>query len=141
MCIRLTHSGISLTISLKSVEIVLIAIELRMIDYGFGRHVSSLQVDKILILAKMNWAGDFVYDTALFLSKIAALLFLARVFPRTANSKWFNYGLWATFGLTVAWLVGTYLATIFFCWPISKNWISTEPGYCGTELNLLVCLN
>lgn len=114
--------------------------EFAMIDAGFGRHLEALYVtpDKISYLSKMNWAGNFVYDIALFLSKIAALLFLARVFPRGANSKWFNWALWTTFGLNVAWLLGIIFGTIFFCWPISKNWNVTEPGHCGTQFDLLV---
>lgn len=64
-----------------------------MIQSGLGRHISTLQIKQILRLSKINWAAKFVYETVLTLSKIAALLFLARIFPRTANSKWFNYGL------------------------------------------------
>lgn len=119
-------------------QIALFAMEFAMIDAGFGRHMMTLDMDKILFLSKMNWAGNFVYDIALFLSKIAALLFLARVFPRASNSKWFNYALWTTFGLNVAWLFGIVFGTIFFCWPISKNWLVTQPGNCGTQFDLLV---
>jgi hypothetical protein len=91
-----------------------------------------------MYLSKMNPVGNFVYDIALFLSKIAALLFLTRVFPRTSNSKWFNYALWTTFGLHVAWPIGNVFGTIFFCWLISKNWIVTQPGHCGAQFDLLL---
>ncbi|KAF3768162.1 hypothetical protein M406DRAFT_231719, partial [Cryphonectria parasitica EP155] len=127
-----------LTIQWQAVEIALFSMELAMINAGFGRHIETLEVDKILYLSKMNWARDFVYDTALFLSKLAALLFLARVFPRASNTRRFNYALWTTLGLNAAWLIGIYFGTIFFCWPISKNWMTTESGYCGTQFNLLV---
>lgn len=120
------------------VQLALFAMEFAMINAGFRSHIQTLEMDNILYLSKMNWAGNFVYDIALFLSKIAALLFLTRVFPRTSNSKWFNYALWITFGLNVAWLIGIVFGTIFFCWPISKNWMVTEPGHCGTQFDLLV---
>lgn len=112
--------------------------EFAMINEGFGRHIATLDIGQILYLSKMNWAGNFVYDASLFLSKLAALMFLVRVFPRVSNSKRFNYALWTTFALNVAWLIGNIFGTIFFCWPISKNWIPIEPGHCGTEFDMLV---
>lgn len=135
------HMGSNLIVPLQSIEVALIALLLAMTESGLGRHISTLQVNQILRLSKMNWAANFVYDTAMILSKIAALLFLARIFPRTANSLWFNYGLWATFGLTTAWLIGAYIGTVLFCWPVSKAWTSIGPGHCGKESNLLVRLS
>lgn len=109
-----------------------------MVDSGFGRHATALDSTSIAFISKANWAGNFVYDVSLCLSKVAALLFLCRIFPRANNSKWFNWALWATFGLNIAWLVGAVVGTVFFCIPISKNWAPAEPGHCGTEYDLLM---
>lgn len=109
-----------------------------MIDSGFGQHLATLPMDSVLFLAKMHWAGNFVYDLSLTLSKLAALFFLARVFPRTTNSRRFNYTLWTAFGLVIAWLIGAIIGTFLFCDPLSKNWDPTEPGQCGTQVNLLI---
>lgn len=111
--------------------------ELSMIDAGFGQHIETLPMDNILFLSKLNWAGNFVYDLALTLSKLAALFFLARVFPRPTNSRPFNYTLWTTFGLVIAWLIGAIIGTFLFCDPLAKNWDPMTEGHCGTQFDLL----
>lgn len=109
-----------------------------MVDAGFGKHATELGSSSVTFISKVNWAGNFVYDTSLCLSKVAAVLFLSRIFPRSTNSKWFNWALRGTFALNIAWYVGAVLGTVFLCIPISKNWAATEPGHCGTEFNLLM---
>jgi hypothetical protein len=84
------------------------------------------------LLFKLLYGIYYLYDISLFLTKTSALLFLGRVFPKHANSKWWNYTLWFTHGLNVAWLVGIVFGTVFMCDPVQKGWNPMMPGSCGT---------
>jgi len=73
----------------------------------------------------------FIYDSALFLTKLSALLFFSRIFPAYANAAWFNIIIYVTHGLNVAWFLGIIFGTLFMCNPIAKNWNPMLDGTCG----------
>lgn len=81
---------------------------------------------------KLLYSIYYLYDISLFLTKQSALLFLTRLFPEQQNSRWWNYTLWATHGLNVAWLIGIILGTALMCSPVQKGWDPMRPGHCGT---------
>lgn len=60
-----------------------------MIHLGFGRHVETVETDKLFESLRTLYAVYFLCDFALYLTKTSAPFFL-RVFPRYANFKWFN---------------------------------------------------
>ncbi|KAI0378203.1 hypothetical protein F5Y04DRAFT_262681 [Hypomontagnella monticulosa] len=116
-----------------------LAIELVMIeDAGFGRHMETLSLEEQKLFFKLLYVGDFIYDTALVLTKLSGLLFLSRIFPRHANSRLFNGALYATYGLNASWLIGAYFGTIFLCDPVEKGWDPFLEGECGLTTNLFL---
>ncbi|KAI0156746.1 hypothetical protein GGR52DRAFT_566223 [Hypoxylon sp. FL1284] len=107
-----------------------LALELVLIEHGFGRHVWTLTPDDALLVTKLIFAGDFIFDVALSFTKLSALLFYSRVFPIYANAKWFNMTMWITHSFNIAWLIGIIFGTIFICDPVEKNWNPSLPGSC-----------
>lgn len=87
---------------------------------------------------KLLYAIYFIYDLGLFLTKLSALLFITRIFPSHANSRIWNYTLWATYAMNGAWLVGIYLGTVLMCKPLAKAWNPLLPGKCGTTSSLWI---
>jgi hypothetical protein len=102
-----------------------------MIDLGLGRHIDGLSKEQVAGNLLTIYVVYFVYDTALFLTKSSALLFLSRVFPKYANQPWFNWGLWITHGLNISWLLGIIFGTLFMCDPVAKGYKPDLPGYCS----------
>ncbi len=80
---------------------------------------------------KLFYIVYYVYDITLFLAKTSALLFLSRLFPRHANPAWWNFALWTTYGLNIAWFLGICFGTAFMCKPLAKAWNPFLPGECG----------
>jgi hypothetical protein len=109
-----------------------------MVKLGLGRHIWAINPANIGLLLKLVYVNYYLYDAALFLAKMSALLFFSRVFPRYANSKFFNYALWATHALNVSWLIGIVFGTIFMCNPVAKGWNPMLPGKCGTNSALWI---
>ncbi|KAI1355424.1 hypothetical protein F5Y01DRAFT_310865 [Xylaria sp. FL0043] len=102
-----------------------------MISLGLGRHIGGLTKEQVAGNLLTIYVVYFVYDTALFLTKMSALLFLSRVFPPYANHPLFNWGLWITHGLNVSWLLGIIFGTLFMCDPVAKGYKPDLPGYCS----------
>ncbi|KAI1411805.1 hypothetical protein F5Y13DRAFT_200474 [Hypoxylon sp. FL1857] len=122
------------------VLLVQLAIELAMIeDAGFGRHMNTLTSYERELFFKLLYVGDFVYDTALYLTKLSGLLFFTRLFPQHANPQFFNIALWTTYGLNTLWLIGAYFGTIFLCNPVEAGWNPWLPGgKCGKTTTLFL---
>ncbi|KAI0392950.1 hypothetical protein F5Y17DRAFT_434405 [Xylariaceae sp. FL0594] len=102
-----------------------------MIALGLGRHIGRLSKEQVAGNLLTIYVVYFVYDTALFLTKTSALLFLSRVFPKYANRAWFNWGLWITHCLNISWLLGIIFGTLFMCDPVAKGYKPDLPGYCS----------
>lgn len=103
-----------------------------MIDLGLGRHIETLPSENVAKSLLVIYIVYFVYDTALVLTKASALLFFSRVFTRDVHRGWFNYAVWATHALNIAWWFGIVFATIFMCDPVAKNYQPDLPGRCGS---------
>ncbi|KAI0022369.1 hypothetical protein F4780DRAFT_733979 [Xylariomycetidae sp. FL0641] len=114
------------------------AVILEWVHLGFGRHIWTLPPQNLALFSKLVFVSYFFYDTALFLTKASALLFLSRIFPPFANSRFFNLALYVTHGLNIAWLLGIIFGTIFFCDPVQKNWDTSIEGTCGTNTDLFI---
>lgn len=102
-----------------------------MLDLGLGRHIGTLSDDNIAKSLLVIYIVYFFYDTALVLTKASALLFFSRVFTQHVHRSWFNYALWITHGLNIAWWLGIVFGTIFMCDPVAKNYVPDLPGHCG----------
>ncbi|KAK4107383.1 hypothetical protein N656DRAFT_763566 [Canariomyces notabilis] len=124
--------------ALASVPFILtiFALAFACLPLGLGRHVWTLETEHLFTILKFIFIIYFIYDGALFLTKLSALLFFSRVFPAHANSAWFNIILYVTHGLNVAWFLGIVFGTVFMCNPIARNWIPMLEGTCGSTTGL-----
>lgn len=109
-----------------------------MLDLGLGRHIETLPSENVAESLIVIYVVYFVYDTALVLTKASALLFFSRVFTRNAHRGWFNYAIWTTHALNIAWFLGIVFGTIFMCNPVAKNYKPELPGECGSTGSLWI---
>ncbi|KAI0181681.1 hypothetical protein GGR52DRAFT_584079 [Hypoxylon sp. FL1284] len=115
------------------------ALTLVTVHYGVGYHVWTLPAENVAMIFRIIFAIYLTYDTALFLAKASALLFLSRVFPDHANSLWFNVIRYIAHALNIAWLLGIVFGTFFMCDPVAKNWdIAITYGKCGSTTSLFI---
>ncbi|KAI1091586.1 hypothetical protein F5B19DRAFT_493322 [Rostrohypoxylon terebratum] len=104
-----------------------------MIRKGFGHPIKTLSSDDVLFNLRVIYSGNYLFDTAIVLSKASALLFFSRIFPRAVNNRWFNAALWTVHILNIGWFIGIVVATVFLCDPIAKGWDPSIPGQCNTS--------
>ncbi|KAI1264010.1 hypothetical protein F5Y18DRAFT_93432 [Xylariaceae sp. FL1019] len=120
-------------VALSSVPFIVteFALIFYMLSLGLGRHANTLSAEQIAGNLATIYVVYFIYDTALFLTKLSALLFLGRVFPSYANQAWFNWALWTIHGFNVSWLLGIVFGTLFMCNPVAKGYDPNITGHCN----------
>ena len=79
------------------------------------------------------WSTLWLYSIAIWLSKLSALAFYARVFS-PANRR-FRLALWIVAGLSCAWIVAVLVSLILQCNPPQKAWERAIPGACQDPYN------
>ena len=81
-------------------------------------------------LAQVQFAGNYFYDTGIYLPKLAIVALYFRLFPPT--TPWLRKALYAvTFFTGVAMITTCFLDTFWCGRKVSTNW-STEEGTCNT---------
>ncbi|KAL4929922.1 uncharacterized protein BDV17DRAFT_290278 [Aspergillus undulatus] len=106
---------------------------------GFGLHMSTVAaIDPRYINTGVRYvfAGTLLFDAALSLPKLSAVLFYARVLRTT--SRLVKAQLWIAAFLVTAWLVSTILASLLRCRPIGKAWNPTMLGTCNGQYPALL---
>lgn len=109
-----------------------------MIKFGLGHHIWAIDQTQLPNLLELLYSVYFIYDASLFLVKTSALLFLSRIFPKRANSKWWNYSLLFAHVVNVSWFLGIVFGTVFMCSPVEKGWKPTVEGSCGSTTALWI---
>lgn len=109
-----------------------------MVRLGLGHHIWTISDSDLSVFLKLLYAIYFLYDFALFFTKMSALLFFSRVFPTYANSVWFNRALLITHVLNFLWFIGIVFGTVFMCKPVAKGWNPFLDGTCGPTLGLWI---
>lgn len=91
------------------------------------------------MIVKVIFAIYLNYDTALFITKASALLFLDRLFPDYTNALWFNLVRYVAHALNIAWFLGIVFGTFFMCDPVAKNWdLAITYGKYGSTTSLFI---
>ncbi|RMZ71280.1 pth11-like integral membrane [Pyrenophora seminiperda CCB06] len=102
---------------------------------GLGRHADNLDPSQLDIILKAFWAGVWVYNLALTVTKIAILVQYLRIFPLTC----FRKACFSVLGFVVCWGTWTVLSSIFICTPVAYSWDkSIHNGRCFNQLILWV---
>ena len=82
---------------------------------------------------RVLWSIFWIYTIAIFLSKLSALAFYARVF--SPGTRRFRLALWIVAGLCCAWIVAILVSLILQCNPPRRAWDLTVPGTCQNPYN------
>lgn len=99
---------------------------------GLGRDMWTLKDYQITEVLHLYFIGEIFYVLALGVSKISILCFYLRVFP----SKDFRRLIYGIMGLSVAYTVAFFFATIFQCIPMSYAWTQWDGLHEGTCNNI-----
>ncbi|KAI9694169.1 MAG: hypothetical protein M1822_003440 [Bathelium mastoideum] len=106
----------------------------RGVQYGYGRHLLTLEPNEIVEYSKVNFAIYQTYGTALTLIKISVLLFYVRIF----DTRQFRLRVYIVGALVIAWFFANMFTAIFQCNPIKKAWLATLPyGHCINPLTYI----
>lgn len=99
-----------------------------MIDNGLGRDIWTLKDYQISNVLRYYFYGEVFYVTALGISKISILFFYLRVFP----DKKFKMITYTVMGISGAYTIAFFFATLFQCSPISMAWNQWDGLHKGT---------
>lgn len=85
-----------------------------------------------LIGYQYYFLGELFYFAAQSMNKVSILVFLLRVFQHNA----LNRAIWATIGISLAYAVSFFLATLLQCSPINHAWLQLEEWHHGQCNNI-----
>lgn len=92
----------------------------------------TLKAEEISTVLKYYFYGEIFYVTALGISKISILFFYLRVFP----ARSFRMLTYSIMGLSLAYTIAFFFATLFQCTPISQAWTQWDGLHAGTCNNI-----
>ncbi|KAI0577798.1 hypothetical protein TUN199_08290 [Pyrenophora tritici-repentis] len=102
---------------------------------GLGMHAANLLPSQLDVILKAFWAGVWVYNLALTVTKVAILVQYLRIFPL----RCFRKACLSVLGFVVAWGTWTILSSILICTPVAYSWDkSVHKGRCMNQLILWV---
>ena len=109
------------------------ALDLSWTTFGLGKHVLQVSAPDLKKGLQVQWSIFWIYIIAIWLSKLSALAFYARVF--SPGNRRFRLVLWTVAGLSSAWLVGVLISLILQCNPVQEAWQRLIPGACQDPYN------
>ena len=109
------------------------ALDLSWTTFGLGKHMAQVSVPDLHKGLQVLWSILWLYTIAIWLSKLSALAFYARVF--SPGNRRFRLALWVVAGLACAWIVAVLISLILQCNPPQKAWERAIPGACQDPYN------
>lgn len=91
------------------------------VDFGMGRHQSTLTPVEGTHLLKTLYASIVLYNTGLSITKLSILLQYLRLFPQ----RGFLIACYTTIAIVSAYCCWTFWSTIFLCIPVPAFWDPT----------------
>lgn len=105
--------------------------------HGLGQHEAELfnEDTEVADTIMLMWIGQIFYYFAISFAKFSIISSYFRIFPY----RRLHQICWGILGITVAFLIGCVLATIFICHPIQAAWDPTlrTPTSCYHFVDLL----
>ncbi|MCJ1312975.1 hypothetical protein MMC25_006651 [Agyrium rufum] len=98
---------------------------------GIGTHMYYVTEEQALRFGKILFALQFLYLSAVSVTKISILLFYKRIF----TTRWFQITTNVMIGVVLAWSTSFIFATLFQIVPIKYNWEFPAEGQTYTEIN------
>lgn len=109
------------------------ALDLSWTTFGLGKHMVQVSLPNLQKGLQVLWSILWLYAIAIWLSKLSALAFYARVF--SPGNRRFRLALWIVGWLACAWIVAVLISLILQCNPPQKAWKQTIPGSCQDPYN------
>lgn len=103
------------------------ALGLAWIKFGLGKHIEAVPFSSILPGNYMAHAATALYAVCIYMIKISALAFYARIFKQSPT---FRKVLWLVGCLATAWFICTFTVPWFNCTPVRKTLDPFGPGVC-----------
>ena len=104
--------------------------------YGLGKPMVEVSLPDLQKGSKVLWSLFWLYHIQLWLSKLSALAFYARIFG--SGNKTFRLALWAVTGLICTWIVAVLVSLILQCNPPQQAWERTNRDACHDPYNWLL---
>ncbi|KAF2132986.1 hypothetical protein P153DRAFT_309877 [Dothidotthia symphoricarpi CBS 119687] len=147
---RFAHKGLFTTGELGADDLTLllsiaaglpqvIVIDRSIIPHGLGKDVWNVPPEDIYIFSRGLYALIIAYYLQIALIKLSLLLFLLRIFPRTATKNLIR----ATMVFDILFGISFALAATFTCTPISFFWTLWDGEHSGKclDINLMGWIN
>lgn len=99
-------------------------------NYGLGKHITRVSPPDLEKGLLTLWIVLWLYFTGLWLSKLSAIAFYARIFGLGNKNKKYRAALWVVVGLLNVWMIGLILSLLLQCRPLHKSWERKIPGEC-----------
>ncbi|KAK2803990.1 hypothetical protein FQN50_006796 [Emmonsiellopsis sp. PD_5] len=96
---------------------------------GLGKDIWTIEFQNITKLLYIFYIQEFLYVSAIAITKLAFLFFYASIFPTAHKMRWLIKG---TGVVTICYGVGCLFAFAFQCSPISFNWNGWDGEHAGT---------
>lgn len=109
------------------------ALDLSWTTFGLGKHMAQVSAPDLHKGLQVLWSILWLYTIAIWLSKLSALAFYARIF--SPGNRRFRLALWIVSGLTCAWIVAVLVSLILQCNPPQEAWERAIPGACQDPYN------
>ena len=109
------------------------ALDLSWTTYGLGKPMAQVPLPDLKKGLRVLWVLSWLYNIQIWLSKLSALAFYARIF--SPGNKKFRLALWIVAGLVCAWIVAVLVSLILQCNPPQQAWERSIPGACRDPYN------
>ncbi|KAK2795381.1 hypothetical protein FQN51_000471 [Onygenales sp. PD_10] len=96
---------------------------------GLGKDIWTIEFQNITKLLYIFYIQEFLYVSAIAITKLAFLLFYYTIFPTSHQMRWLIKG---TGIVTLGYGIGCLFAFAFQCSPISFNWNGWDGEHAGT---------
>ncbi|KIM93800.1 hypothetical protein OIDMADRAFT_65044, partial [Oidiodendron maius Zn] len=108
---------------------------LRMAENGMGRNIWDIPQEKISYILKLFYIDEILYITCICLTKIAILLYFARVF---SPILWFRIAVRVSITTTTLYNITFVIALALQCVPVTGAWTAWDGTFRGTFIDLKV---
>ncbi|RYP52642.1 hypothetical protein DL769_010633 [Monosporascus sp. CRB-8-3] len=100
-------------------------------NIGLGKHIEAIPPGSLMPTIYISKAAILLYAVCIWLIKVSALLFFARIF---SMSRRFRVSLWGFGACVTAWFICTAIVPWFNCSPVSKTLDPFIPGVCFNRM-------
>ncbi|MCJ1396737.1 hypothetical protein MMC18_009629, partial [Xylographa bjoerkii] len=104
------------------------ALDLSWTTFGLGKHMSQVSPSDLSKGLLFLWLQLWLYHIAIWLSKLSALAFYARIFG--LDIRRFRFTIWLVTGLVCTWIMAIFITLLLQCRPLQKAWEPTMDGIC-----------